>query len=128
MSKVPGTVGFTQPTHGSGKTTTAKNKSKVGFVQPNQGKGKTSAAKNKTNVPFSQPNHGSTKASTKKNPGTVGFVQPNPAKKSTSMPKYEGKNIGKGANFKPAGKVAPSTGKFKSTDDLVSYRKKKYGI
>lgn len=125
MSKVPGKVGFDQPSHGEGKTTTAKNKTKVGFTQPNHGTGKTSSKKNPSKVGFSQPSHGKGGTSTKKNPSKVGFDQPNRAGKTVSMPKYAGANVGKGAKVKKAGAVAP---KFTSTDALVAYRKKKYGI
>lgn len=129
MSKNPSNVSFTQPSHGTGKTSSAKNKSKVGFVQPNKGTGKNKSGMMNVpgKVPFSQPNHGVTKSSTKKNPGKVGFDQPNPAKKTTAMPKYEGKNVGKGAKIRPAKDVAPKAG-FKSTEDLVKFRRKKYGV
>lgn len=130
MSKVPANVPFKQPAHGQGKTTSAKNKSKVPFQQnPARGAaGKTSAKKNKGTVGFVQPSKGSGGKSSKKNPGQVGFDQPNPAGKTAKVIKFEGKNVGKGAKVKKAGNVAPPAGKFKSIDQVVAYRKKKYGI
>lgn len=130
MGKVPATVPFKQPMHGQGKTTSAKNKSKVGFKQNPaiKGAGKTSSKKNKSEVSFVQPSKGSGGKSSKKNPSKVGFEQPNRAGKTASTLSFEGKNVGKGAKVKPAGKVAPPAGKFKSIDQVVAYRKKKYGV
>lgn len=130
MGKVPANVSFKQPAHGHGKTTSAKNKSKVGFKQsPALGAaGKTSSKKNPSKVSFVQPSKGSGGKSSKKNAGKAGFEQPNRAGKTASTLKFEGKNIGKGAKIKKAGNVAPPAGKFKSIDQVVAYRKKKYGV
>lgn len=130
MSKVPGTVGFDQPEHGKGKTSTAKNPGKLGFKQPKVAAGKTSTKKNPSKVGFSQPKHGTTANSKKKNKGTVGFDQPNRAGKTAKVPKFEGKSVGSGTKIKSAKAVAPKAkgGKMKSLDDVVAYRKKKHGV
>lgn len=67
------------------------------------------------------------KTTTKKNPGQVGFAQPNPAGKTTSMPKAQAKNVGSGAKTKKAGNVAPPA-PIKSVNDVVAFRKGKYGV
>jgi hypothetical protein len=75
---------------------------------------------------FTQKTASNTGNSMKKNPGKVGFEQPNPAKKNVSMPGYGAKKVAP-----PAGKAKgqPNVGpKIKSTDDIVAYRKKKYGV
>lgn len=131
MSKVAGTAPFKQPAHGQGKTSSAKNKGMASFQQnPARGKaGKTSSKKNPTNVSFQNDRDPAGKTSSKKNPGQASFVQPNPAKKNATTPKWDAKNVGKGAKTKKAGKVAPPAGgKFKSVDQVVAYRKSKYGI
>lgn len=130
MSKVPGTATFKQPSHGQGKTTTAKNKGKVGFAQPDKGKGKKTTAKNKTSVPFTQPNHGKGTTSSKKNPGKASFPQPNRAGKNAAMPKAGAVSASKGTNIKKAGQVAPPAGKkkFTSVDAIIKHRKKKFGV
>lgn len=127
-SKNPGKVGFTQPQHGQGKTSSVKNKSKVGFSQPSHGKGKTSAKKSPGKVGFSQPNHGIGGTTTRKNASKVGFDQPNRAGKSVSMPKADAKNVGKGAKIKAAKNVGPFAGKKPSVDGILAFRKKKYGV
>lgn len=133
MSKVPGKAGFVQPTHGKGGTSSAKNKGAVAFKQgsASAGKaGKTSSKKSPGKLGFTQkttPNKGN---STAKNPGKVGFDQPNPAKKTVAMPvvgKMKSKVAPSGLDFKKPKSVSTPAGGFKSTDQLVAYRKGKYG-
>lgn len=133
MSKNPGTVKFDQPNHGTTGTSTGKNPGKVPFEQPNKGTGKTSSKKTPTKLPFTQKTAAVTKSTTGKNPGKADFVQPS---KGGSAPMPKTSTVASTANAKmtkqKAGKpVAPKTAalkKFKSTDDLVAYRKKKYGV
>lgn len=127
---VKGKAPFVQPSHGQGKKTAAKNKTTVKFKQnpARAGAGKTSSAKNKTNVPFTQKTASMTGTSTKKNKATASFDQPNRAGKTASVPQASGGTVGKGAKIKSAKTVNPPAGKFKSIADVLTYRKKKYGV
>lgn len=130
MAKVPGKVGFDQPAHGTGATTSTKNKGNLGFKQPAKGTGGTSSAKNKGKVGFTQPDKGQGGTSSKKNAGNASFTQPNRAGKTASLPKSTnpGKVTAKAGKVKMPVNVAPKTGKMGSVDDLLKYRKKKFGV
>lgn len=126
MSKNPGKVGFSQPDHGKTGTTTAKNKGTVSFKQqPGRAPagGKTTK-KNPSESKSDMKTTPKTGNSSAKNPGKVGFTQPSKGG-SAPMPKASAGAIAPKAGGFKAKAVAP---KFKGTDDLRAYRKKKYGV
>lgn len=134
MAKVPGKLGFSQPEHGTTGATTAKNKGKLGFEQPNKGTGKTSTKKSPGKLGFTQKTAPITKNSTAKNKGSAPFAQPKKGG-SAAMPKETASAKTANAPMKKvsgSGKpVAPKTKSlksFKSTDDLIAFRKKKFGV
>lgn len=132
MSKNPSKVGFEQPNHGTTGSTTSKNKAKVGFEQPQAKAGKTTAAKNPGKLGFTQKSAPAKGSSTKKNAAKVGFEQPSHGG-SAAMPRAADKQgvVQKKAakTGKAPGSVGPSAGvTMKSVDDLMAYRKKKFGV
>ncbi len=130
MSKVPAKVDFVQPKHGMGGTSSKKNPSKVDFKQPAPAAGKTSSKKSPGKLPFQQKTAAMTGSSSKKNAGKVGFDQKKHGGSAAmpAAPKAQkvAPPVGK---FKKPGKVNPPAmaGGFKSVDQVVAFRKGKYG-